>query len=95
MVRAKKIERYKRMLGFQECFHNYSKKIRVFRSADYKINVLDDKEKQILLQISQTHGEPSFYIQLFMPSVLRARGLFFGMNSEALPGPLMALEECR
>ncbi|XP_016441893.1 uncharacterized protein LOC107767403 [Nicotiana tabacum] len=64
MVRARKIEKYKRMLGYPEYFHNYSKKIWIFWSADYKINVLDDKEQQVLLQISQIRGNISFHITI-------------------------------
>ncbi|XP_070050193.1 uncharacterized protein [Nicotiana tomentosiformis] len=64
MLRARKIEKYKSMIGYQEYLHNCSNKIWVLWSTDYKINVLDDKEQQVLLQIFQIHGNISFHITI-------------------------------
>lgn len=52
MVNVRKIDKYKRVLGFQSCYANCSNKIWIFWSGEYVVEVIEDKEQQMLLHIS-------------------------------------------
>ncbi|XP_070045848.1 uncharacterized protein [Nicotiana tomentosiformis] len=62
MVNARKIDRYKRILGYQSCFSNCANKIWIFWSSDYVIEILEDREQHVLLRISNSVGTQPFYI---------------------------------
>ncbi|XP_075086526.1 uncharacterized protein LOC142169190 [Nicotiana tabacum] len=62
MVNARKIDRYKRIPGYQSCFSNCANKIWIFWSSDYVIDILEDREKHVLLRISNSVGTQPFYI---------------------------------
>nr|XP_016515140.1 PREDICTED: uncharacterized protein LOC107831859 [Nicotiana tabacum] len=62
MVNARKIDKYKRILGYQSCFSNCDNKIWIFWSSDYVIEILEDREQYVLLPISNSVGTQPFYI---------------------------------
>ncbi|OIT27625.1 hypothetical protein A4A49_65972, partial [Nicotiana attenuata] len=64
MVRAKKIDSFKRKLGYQYCFHNCSNKIWIFWSSDYNLDILEDREQQVLVHITQNPGPVDFHLSV-------------------------------
>ncbi|XP_016515140.2 uncharacterized protein LOC107831859 [Nicotiana tabacum] len=62
MVNARKIDKYKRILGYQSYFSNCDNKIWIFWSSDYVIEILEDREQYVLLPISNSVGTQPFYI---------------------------------
>lgn len=62
MAAARKIDRFKRRLGYQFCFHNCSNKIWILWSNDYVLDIIEDREQHVLVHISDFQRPISFFV---------------------------------
>ncbi|XP_019230357.1 PREDICTED: uncharacterized protein LOC109211289 [Nicotiana attenuata] len=62
MAAARKIDRFKRRLGYQSCFNNCSNKIWILWSNEYVLDIIEDREQHVLVHITDTHRPIFFYM---------------------------------
>ncbi|XP_060170788.1 uncharacterized protein LOC132601740 [Lycium barbarum] len=62
MAGAEKIDRFKRALDFPFAFSNCSNKIWVLWNPDFTIDILEDKDQQVLLKLLYLNNPNIFYI---------------------------------
>lgn len=63
-VYSRKIDKFKRRLGYTFCFHNCSNKIWNFWSKDITIDIIEDREQHVLIHISHQHEPVNFHISV-------------------------------
>lgn len=64
MVGPEKIDVFRRKLGYNYCFKNINNKIWIFWSDQVNVNLVQNKEQQVLCKISSQNSLTDFYLTI-------------------------------
>ncbi|KAH0637891.1 hypothetical protein KY290_036024 [Solanum tuberosum] len=64
MVNSKKIDKFRRRLGYQHCFHNTSNKIWIFWTNGYQLDIIEDEVQHVLVHIKFPEDPNDFHLSI-------------------------------